>query len=82
MMRTTLTIDDDVAVQLKRLQRDRDASLKDVVNNTLRQGLRVAEAKPKARKPYRMKTYDVGEPLVPLDNVAEALALLEGESYK
>jgi len=81
-MRTTLTIDEDVAVQLERLRRERNASLKDVVNDTLRQGLRAAEAPAKPRKPYRIKTYDLGPALVDIDNVAEAIAAIEGESYK
>ena len=81
-MRTTLTIDEDVAVQLKKLRRERQASLKDVVNDTLRQGLRAAHTKEKSRKPFRMKTFDGGKQLIPLDNVAEALAILEGEDYK
>jgi hypothetical protein len=81
-MRTTLTIDDDVAVQLERLRRERDASLKDVVNEVLRRGLCHMQAPPKPRKPFRMKTFDGQEQLVPLDNVAEAIALLEGEDYK
>jgi hypothetical protein len=34
-MRTTLTLDDDVAVQLERLRRARDANLKDLVNEAL-----------------------------------------------
>ena len=38
-MRTTLTLDDDVAAALERLRRARDASLKDVVNEVLRRGL-------------------------------------------
>jgi hypothetical protein len=55
--------------------------LKDVVNDTLRRGLQ-AEAQPKPRKPYRVKTYDMGEPMIPLDNVAEAISLLEGDDHK
>jgi hypothetical protein len=31
-MRIALTIDDDVAVQLKRLRRERDANFKELVN--------------------------------------------------
>jgi hypothetical protein len=80
-MRTTLTIDADVAVQLKRLMRERDASLKELVNDTLRRGLQ-ADARPKPRKPYRIKTYDMGQALVDIDNVAEAIAAIEGENYK
>ena len=35
-MRTTLTLDDDVAVQLERLRKARHANLKDLVNEALR----------------------------------------------
>ncbi|HEV8238762.1 MAG TPA: ribbon-helix-helix protein, CopG family [Thermoanaerobaculia bacterium] len=44
-MRTTLTLDDDVARQLGELVRRRGASFKEVVNDTLRAGLQ------KGRKP-------------------------------
>jgi hypothetical protein len=81
-MRTTVTIDDDVAVRLERLRRERDANFKDVLNDTLRQGLDRIEAPPKPRKPFRMKTYDMGEPLVPLDNIAETISLIEGDDHK
>jgi hypothetical protein len=81
-MRKTLTIDDDVAVQLERLRRERNASFKKVVNDTLRCGLRAGEAPAKPRKPFRMKTYNCGELLFPIDNVAEALAYAEGEDFK
>jgi hypothetical protein len=53
-MRTTLTIDDDVAATLERLRRDRDASLKDLINEALRRGLHDMNTPPKQRKPYRL----------------------------
>lgn len=81
-MRTTLTLDDDVATRLERLRRSRDANLKDLVNEALRRGLDELEAPSKPRKPYRIKTFDLGEQLIPLDNVAEAISLLEGEDHK
>ncbi len=81
-MRTTLTIDSDVAVQLERLRRERNASFKDVVNDTLRVGLRAAAAPANPRKPFRLRTFDAGKPLIPLDNVAEAIALIEGDDHK
>jgi hypothetical protein len=81
-MRTTLTIDEDLAVQLRQLRRERNASFKDIVNDTLRQGLRAAQMVAKPRKPFRMKTFDGGKQLIPLDNIGEALAILEGEDYK
>src|SRR6476660_8361219 len=39
-MRTILTLDDDVSVQLERLRRAQGTSLKDLVNEALRRGLR------------------------------------------
>lgn len=51
-MRTTLTLDDDVAVQLDRLQREREQSLKDIVNDALRRGLRAMQMRPKTRKHF------------------------------
>jgi hypothetical protein len=81
-MRTTLTIADDVAVRLERLRREKNASLKDVIDDVLRRGLESAEAPKKLRKPFRTKTYDMGEQLIPLDNIAEAISLLEGDDHK
>jgi hypothetical protein len=81
-MRTTLTIDDDIAVQLDRLRRARDASLKDLINDALRRGLREMTSKPKKREPFRTQAFDLGPFLVDIDNVAEALAYAEGEGFK
>lgn len=81
-MRTTLTIDDDVAVELQRLQKSRDVSLKELVNDALRRGLRDMTAPPKKRKLFRTRTYKMGMQLVDIDNVAEALAYAEGEDFK
>ena len=39
-MRTTLTIDDDVAAGLERLRKSQDISLKRLINEALRRGLR------------------------------------------
>ncbi len=81
-MRTTLTIDEDVAVQLKRLRRERDANFKDLVNEALRRGLREMKGAPQRRKTLRTQAFDMGKPLINIDNVAEALAHLEGEGFR
>jgi hypothetical protein len=81
-MRTTLTLDDDVAVELDRLRRQKNASLKDVVNDVLRQGLRATKTPAKPRKRFRMMTFDGKKQLIPLDNIAEALSILEGDDHK
>jgi hypothetical protein len=50
-MRTTVTLDDDVAAKLKRLARERDISFKEALNSSVRRGVERGEAKP---RPYRL----------------------------
>jgi len=80
-MRTTLTIDDDVAAMLEQTRRRRAASFKDLVNEALRRGLQEMAARPKPRSAFRTQSVDLGRVCIPsIDNVAEALAIAEGES--
>lgn len=82
-MRTTLTLDDDVAVALERLRRARDASLKDVVNDALRRGLDDLNTRPKRRELFQTKSVSLGRlRLASIDNVSESLAIAEGEAFK
>ena len=82
-MRTTLTIDDDVAVVLERLRRERDAGLKDLVNEALRRGLRDMGERPKQREPFRTRSVALGRVrIADIDNIAEALAIAEGEGFR
>jgi hypothetical protein len=81
-MRTTLTLDDDVAVQLERLRRARDMSLKELINDALRRGLREMSTPPRKRKPFRTQASSLGPFLINIDNVAEAIAYAEGEGFK
>lgn len=80
-MRTTLTLDDDVAARLERLRRDR--RFKDLVNEALRAGLDQLEAEvhePAER--YEVRPVE-GEPLrTDLDNVADVLAEVEGDDFR
>jgi len=80
-MRTTLTLDDDVAVKLKAAARDRP--FRTVVNEALRAGLKALEKRAPERKPYRTRGFDLGPSLVgSLDNVEDVLSRAEGESRK
>jgi Ribbon-helix-helix protein, copG family len=82
-MRTTLTLDDDVAVRVEHLRRERQASMKEIVNEAIRLGLRAMDEPPRKRKPFRTRTFHCGKPLIPnIDNTAEVLALIEGDNYK
>jgi hypothetical protein len=82
-MRTTLTLEDDVAALLRRIQERRGVGLKEVVNQALRAGLASLEAPAdKPRKPFRTPEVKVGRVLVDLESVSGALALAEGEDYR
>ncbi len=82
-MRTTLTLDDDVAAVIERLRRARDANLKDIVNEALRKGLSDLSARPKQREPSQTQVVDLGRMRLPsIDNISESLAIAEGETFK
>ena len=53
-MRTTLTLDDDLADRLKELARSSGGTFKEVVNEVLRRGLSTAEGPSEAPEPFRV----------------------------
>jgi hypothetical protein len=73
-MRTTLTIDDGVAKALKELAHRSNKPFKQVVDETLRAGLRAAQARPS--RPYKLKPASLGGAL-PGINLDRALALAD-----
>ncbi|MFM2125525.1 MAG: hypothetical protein RL328_1976 [Acidobacteriota bacterium] len=80
-MRTTLTIDDDIARLLEQQQRRTGATFKDVVNHALRAGLQARTA-PK-RKPFRVTPLDLHLPAgLSYDNVEALIEALEGPAHK
>lgn len=79
-MRTTLSLDDDVAALLRRAMKTRQASLKGVVNDALRRGLQEMAAPEAKRRPYRTPGVSLGRCLVgSIDDVAEVLAVAEDD---
>ena len=58
-MRTTLTLEDDLARRLKELSRRAGRPFKDVLNETLRRGLTSQEVAEPA-EPYRVDTFRSG----------------------
>ena len=58
-MRTTLTLDDDIARQLNRLAHSRESSFKAIVNEALQRGLSEMTAPPEP-KPYRTRAQSLG----------------------
>ncbi len=82
-VRTTLTLDDDVAAALEQLRRARGGRLKTVVNDLLREGLRHVQARPARHVHFRTQSVDLGQPRTgSVDNVADVLAIAEGEAFK
>ena len=83
-MRTTITLDPDVAEELKRLRRTSGRGWKSLVNEVLRLGLRSRQesGSSRTRKLFKTRGVSLGRPRVPLDNIAEVLSLAEGEDYK
>lgn len=66
IMRTTLTIDDDIAGQLRKAVANTGKSFKTIVNDALRTGLandRIASA----AKPYRLTPVSMGDVVGPYD---------------
>jgi hypothetical protein len=82
-MRTTLTLDDDVAARLKALVRTRRCPFRAAVNDALRAGLAVIEKRPGKRSLYRTIGFDLGPSLVgSLDNVEDVISRVEGEHHR
>lgn len=53
-MRTTLTLDDDLARRLKELARQAGASFKEVTNDAIRRGLSAGDAPVGGLEPFRV----------------------------
>lgn len=78
-MRTTLTLDEDVAARLSVEARRSGRSFKDTVNDALRAGLEVRRKRTPI-VPFRVRAKDLGPSLVAanLDSVARLLEDVDG----
>ena len=82
-MRTTLTLEKDVAAMLERLRKRRRVSMKALINDALREGLKSMAAPNAARAAVETKVVDLGRCLVGnIDDIAEAIASAESESFR
>lgn len=73
-MRTTVTLEPDVAAAIERMRHERAIGLSEAVNELVRAGLTV---RPRPAR-FEQQTADLGL-RVDVANVAEALDLLDGE---
>ena len=82
-MRTTLTLDEDVAAVIERLRKTRDESMKSLVNQALREGLKHIAAPRRKQVTFSTTSIDLGRCMLgSIDNVAEVLAVAESESFR
>ena len=76
-MRTTLSLDDDVAALLEQMRKARDTTFKQIVNDALREGLARLNSPAEVRE-FRTQPVDLGSCYYPnLDNVWEVLDEVE-----
>ncbi len=79
-MRTTLTLDDDLAGLLKQRARDLDIPFKEAVNRTIRAGLGETAA-PRSRPAPKTRSHSFGfRPGIDLDKLGQLADELEAES--
>lgn len=79
-MRTTLTLDDELAAALKKRAYETGRSFKEVVNEALRDGLQAGRVLPRPER-YTLDPVALGEPLpgIDLDKALRIAAELEDD---
>jgi hypothetical protein len=76
-MRTTITLDPDVAAAVDQLRRKEGIGVSEALNRLARAAL---ASKP-ARKPFKQRTFDLGL-RIDVTNVAEAIEIAEGPMHR
>ena len=82
-MRTTLTLDDEVAAKLRAEARKTDRTFRETVNEALRRGLAAPRAAA-VRQQFTVKARDLGELRagLSLDNLGDLLERVEGPLHR
>jgi hypothetical protein len=82
-MRTTLTLDDDIAAKLKAEARRTGRPFRDTVNETLRRGLATRRVG-LAQQPFKVAARDLGNLRagLSLDNIGELIEQVEGSLHR
>jgi hypothetical protein len=82
-MRTTLTLDDDVAAKLRTESQRAGRPFREIVNETLRRGLENRRATAQ-RRAFKVTARDLGnlKPGPSLDNIAELIDHVEGSLHR
>lgn len=75
-MRTTVTLDQDVAQQIRERMRERGTGFKETLNELIRRGLRSTQPV----EPYETPTFDMGtRPGIDLDKALSLASSIEDE---
>lgn len=80
-MRTTVTLDDDLAARLERRRVEDGVTFKEILNAMVRRGLNAAETS-RQHGEVEIEPLTVGRRLLDVDNVAEALAIADGDDFR
>lgn len=82
-MRTTLTLEDDIAENAKQVAQQFHRPFKQIINQALRLGLMQMNKTPQQRKLYKTQPHamDLKEGYS-LDNIQELLSRIEGEATR
>jgi hypothetical protein len=82
-MRTTLTLDEDVAAKLKAESRRLNCSFREVVNEILRRGLAARDAHRSRHPSFKVAARDLGpsRPGLSIDNISELIEQAEGSFH-
>lgn len=78
-MRTTVTLDDDVARAVEQLRQHHGLGVSAAVNLLARRGLARHEA---VGAPFVQRVSSLGPARIPLDDIGSALEVLEGEAHR
>jgi hypothetical protein len=83
-LRTTVTLDDDVARALERIQAEERSTFRRVLNEAIREGLAARErrARQGSRQVRTTHARNLGPRLTSFDNTSELIAAIEGDTYK
>jgi Ribbon-helix-helix protein, copG family len=81
MVRTTVTLDDDLAVRLERLSQEQGRSFKSVINEAIRAGLEALQV-PRQRPASEPVSYTDPVPGRLLMSVEDAIEFIDDEYYR
>ena len=78
-MRTTIRIDDELMMEIKKRSRKENLSLTKMISRLLRKGLAATKADKKANRRHREQVFSMGAPAVDLTKALALSSTLEDE---